>query len=421
MSNATRILFALIIGLVGGVLVGKFAPIATNAPAYLADFWLDIIGTLWLNGLRMTVVPLVVALLVTGVVQSAAAARAGPMAARTIIWIVAMMFLSAVAGAILTPSLLALFPMPVESAAALKAALTTTAAVGEQPSLRDFVVALVPTNPVAAASETSVLPLLIFTLVFAFAVTRLPPVPQASLAGFFSAIADAMIIVIEWVLRLAPIGVFALAFVVGLRSGTAALGALAHYVVILSAVGIIVGAFAYPVAVLAGRVGFMEFARGIAPVQAFAVSTQSSLACLPLMLRKAEDLGVRESTAGLVLPMAVALLRVTGPAMNLAVALYVANWFGVDLGPREYVFGVVVATLTSMGAVSLPGTVSFVTSIAPICLALGIPVEPLALLIAVETLPDTFRTTGNVQMDVALTTAVEAPEKKKARQGASVA
>ncbi|MFZ4748487.1 MAG: cation:dicarboxylate symporter family transporter, partial [Sphingomonas sp.] len=221
MSNATRILFALIIGLIGGVLVGQFAPIATNPPAYWVDYSLDIIGTLWLNGLRMTVVPLVVALLVTGVVQSAAAARAGPMAARTIIWIVAMMFLSAVAGAILTPSLLALFPMPVESAAALRAALTTTAAVGEQPSLRDFVVALVPTNPVAAASETSVLPLLIFTLVFAFAVTRLPPVPQASLAGFFSAIADAMIIVIEWVLRLAPIGVFALAFVVGLRSGTA--------------------------------------------------------------------------------------------------------------------------------------------------------------------------------------------------------
>ena len=107
--------------------------------------------------------------------------------------------------------------------------------------------------------------------------------------------------------------------------------------------------------------------------------------------------------------------------MNLAVALYVANWFGVELGPREYVFGVVVATLTSMGAVSLPGTVSFVTSIAPICLSLGIPVEPLALLIAVETLPDIFRTTGNVQMDVALTTAVEAPEKKKARHAASVA
>ena len=132
------------------------------------------------------------------------------------------------------------------------------------------------------------------------------------------------------------------------------------------------------------------------------------------MLKKSEALGVRESTAGLVLPMAVALLRATGPAMNLAVALYVANWFGVELDGFDYGAAIFIAALTSMGAVSLPGTVSFVTSIAPICIALGIPVEPLALLIAVETLPDIFRTTGNVQMDVALATAIEAPEKENA-------
>lgn len=409
MSNATRILIALAVGLTLGVIGGSQSP-ALSAQA--ADI-LDIIGTLWLNGLRMTVVPLVVALLVTGIVQSAEAARAGPLAARTVAWIVTMMFLSAAAGAVLMPTFLALWPMPQESADALRAAITTVAPVGEQPSLRDFLVALVPTNPIAAAASDSILPLLIFTVVFAFAVTRLAPEPRATMSGFFRALETAMITVIEWVLLLAPIGVFALAFVVGARSGTAALGALFHYVAVVSAVGIVVGALAYPVAMFAGRVRFMDYARAVAPVQALAVSTQSSLACLPLMLKKSEQLGVRESTAGLVLPMAVALLRVTGPAMNLAVALYVANWFGVELGPLEYGFAILIAGLTSMGAVSLPGTVSFVTSIAPICLALGIPVEPLALLIAVETLPDIFRTTGNVQMDVALTTVIEAPEKEK--------
>ena len=362
----------------------------------------------------MTVVPLVVALLVTGIVKSAEAARAGPMAARTVFWVVCLMIISAVLGAVLTPALLSLWPMPAESAAALRAALTTVPAVAEQPPLRDFIVALVPTNPISSAANDSILPLLIFTLVFAFAVTRLAQGPRAQMAGFFSALADAMVIVIEWVLKLAPIGVFALAFVVGARSGLAALGAVAHYIVTVSIVGIIVGAFAYPIAVFAGKVRLGEFVRQIAPVQAFAVSTQSSLASLPLMLKKAEALGVRESTAGLVLPMAVALLRVTGPAMNLAVALYVANWFGVELDAFDYSFAIFIAALTSMGAVSLPGSVSFVTSIAPICLALGIPIEPLALLIAVETLPDIFRTTGNVQMDVALATVIEAPEKEKA-------
>ena len=410
MSNATRILLALFIGLALGVIAAAQAPVIGVQIAY----WLDIVGSLWLNGLRMTVVPLVVALLVTGIVKSAEAARAGPMAARTVFWIVCLMVISAVLGAVLTPALLSLWPMPTESAAALRAALTTVPAVAEQPPLRDFIVALVPTNPISSAANDSILPLLIFTLVFAFAVTRLAQEPRAQMAGFFSALADAMDIVIEWVLKLAPIGVFALAFVVGARSGLAALGAVAHYIVTVSIVGIIVGAFAYPIAVFAGKVRLGEFVRQIAPVQAFAVSTQSSLASLPLMLKKAEALGVRESTAGLVLPMAVALLRVTGPAMNLAVALYVANWFGVELDAFDYGFAIFIAALTSMGAVSLPGSVSFVTSIAPICLALGIPIEPLALLIAVETLPDIFRTTGNVQMDVALAAVIEAPEKEKA-------
>jgi len=406
MSNATRILLALVAGLALGVAVGTVQPDAAGPAADV----LDVIGTLWLNGLRMTVVPLVVSLLVMGIVQSAEAARAGRMAARTVTWIVVMMFASAALGALLTPALLNLWPMPQASADALRAALTTAPAVGNSATLRDFIVGLVPTNPIDAAATTSILPLIVFTLVFAFALTRLPTAPREHMTGFFSALADAMIIIIEWVLKLAPIGVFALAFVVGARSGTAALGALAHYVVTVSLVGIIVGAFAYPVAVIAGRRSLIAFAREVAPVQALAVSTQSSLACLPLMLKKAEALGVRESTAGLVLPMAVALLRITGPAMNLAVALYVANWFGVELSAWQWGFAIFVAALTSMGAVSLPGTVSFVTSIAPICLAVGIPVEPLALLIAVETLPDIFRTTGNVQMDVALATVIEAPE-----------
>lgn len=409
MSNASRILLALIIGLTLGIIATAQIP----AVGKQLDFILDIVGTLWLNGLRMTVVPLVVALVITGIVKSAEAARAGPMAAKTISWIVAMMVISAALGALLTPLFLSLWPMPEESAAALRSALTNVPAVAEQPPLRDFIVALVPTNPIASAVNDSILPLLIFTLVFAFAVTRLSSEPRAQMSGFFSALADAMIIVIEWVLKLAPIGVFALAFVVGSRSGLAALGAVAHYIVTVSMVGIVVGAFAYPVAVFAGKVRFRDYARQIAPVQAFAVSTQSSLASLPLMLKKSEALGVRESTAGLVLPMAVALLRVTGPAMNLAVALYVANWFGIELDAFDYGAAVFIAALTSMGAVSLPGSVSFVTSIAPICIALGIPVEPLALLIAVETLPDIFRTTGNVQMDVALATVIEAPEKEK--------
>ncbi len=402
MSNATRILLALVLGLVLGIAGASVDP---GLAATVADF-ADPVGALWLNGLRMTIVPLVVALLITGIAQTAEAARAGRLAGLSLAWIVTLMTLSAIMGAILMPTFLALFPMPSASADALKAALTSAPSVAAVPPFGDFVRAIVPTNPIAAASNDAILPLLIFTLVFAFALTKLPPEPRSRMTGFFSALADAMIIVVEWVIRLAPIGVFALALVVGARSGIAAFGALLHYIATVSSVGIVIALLAYPLAMFGARWSLKAYATAVAPVQALAISTQSSLACLPLMLRKSEDLGVPESSAGVTLPMAVALLRATGPAMNIAVALYVANWFGVELGPAQYGVAIFAAVLTSMGAVSLPGTVSFITSCAPICIAIGAPVEPLALLIAVETLPDIFRTVGNVMHDVAVTGTV---------------
>lgn len=155
-----------------------------------------------------------------------------------------------------------------------------------------------------------------------------------------------------------------------------------------------------------GRFRLLDFARAVAPSQAVAISTQSSLASLPAMLRSAEALEVPVAASGVILPLAVAVFRVTGPAMNLAVVLYVAHWLGIEPGPAQIAAGVAAAALTTLGAVSLPGQISFVTSIAPIGLAMGIPVEPLMLLIAVETLPDIIRTLGNVTMDVAATATV---------------
>jgi Na+/H+-dicarboxylate symporter len=234
----------------------------------------------------------------------------------------------------------------------------------------------------------------------------LPEGPRAQLTGFFQAIADVMLVIINWVLWLAPIGVFALAYVVGARAGVTALGALAHYVVVVALVGCVVWFLAWPLAIGGGRLGFLQFTRGVGPAHAVAISTQSSLASLPAMLKGTERLGVPVAASGVTLPLAVAIFRATGPAMNVAVAVYVAHWFGVPLTPGVLAAGVAVAATTTLGSVSLPGSISFITSIAPICYAMGVPIEPLALLVAVETLPDIVRTTGNVSMDMAATATV---------------
>jgi Na+/H+-dicarboxylate symporter len=157
---------------------------------------------------------------------------------------------------------------------------------------------------------------------------------------------------------------------------------------------------------IGGRFGFLEFTRAVGPAHAVAISTQSSLASLPAMLRGSEKLGVPVAASGVTLPLAVALFRATGPAMNLAVAIYVAHWFRIELSPMQMAAGVAVAATTTLGSISLPGSISFISAIGPICIAMGVPLEPLVILLAVETLPDIVRTTGNVAMDVATTASV---------------
>jgi proton glutamate symport protein len=394
-NKTTIILIALIAGVMIGVFAGAAVPGVTSAA--------DVIGALWLNGLRMTVIPLVVALLITGIAQTAQAARAGRLAGRAVLTMMVILWCSSILAAVMIPLLLSIFPMPAGAAAALKAALGSAATPGAVPPFGDFLRAMIPTNPIAAAASDAILPLIIFTAVFGFAVVRLPEAKRMHLTGFFEALADAMVIIIGWVLALAPIGVFALAFVVGAKVGTAALGALLHYVIILSSLGVIVWMASFAVAVIGARKGLAAFFKAAIPAQAVAISTQSSIASLPAMLDGMKKLGVRESTSDMVLPLAVAIFRATGPALNLGVALYIAYWYGIELGPMQIAVGIAAGATTTLGAVSLPGSVSFVSSIAPICIAIGAPVEPLGLLIAVETFPDIFRTLGNVTMDMAVT------------------
>jgi Na+/H+-dicarboxylate symporter len=402
MSQPTRILLAL----VAGLLLGLASARTGGAWVPTAIMIADPIGGLWLNALQMTIIPLVVSLLITGIAASAEAARASRLAGRAIVLFIAVLWTSSVIAALLMPFLLQLWPLPETSGAALRAALSGTEPVGEMPGFGEFLRAIVPTNPVEAAANNAILPLIIFTAVFAFALTRLPPEPRTLLTAFFRAVSDVMLVMIGWILWLAPIGVFALAYVVGARAGTEAFGALLHYVILVSTVGIVIWLLAIPLGVFGGGVPLRRFLRAAGPSQAVAISTQSSLASLPAMLRGAGTLGIPVATSGVVLPLAVAIFRATGPAMNLAVVLYVAHWFNVPLGAPQIAAGIAAAAITTMGSVSLPGQVSFITSIAPIALAMGVPIGPLALLIAVETIPDIFRTLGNVTADLAAAATV---------------
>lgn len=403
-TPSTRILLSLVAGLALGIALATWLPGAVPGTVAVTQP----IGTAWLNGLQMTVIPLVFSLLVTGIAETTVAAQSGAVAARSIALILVVMTASAIAAAILTPLFLDWAPMPAASAAALRSALVGVGPAGPVPPLGEFLAGMVPSNVVAAAANGGFLSLIVFALVFAFAITRIDARGRDILTAFFAAIRDAMLVMIGWIIWIAPLGVFALALTVAAKTGTAAVGALFHYIATVSAVGIVVSLFALPLAVWGGRIALGRFVRGAAPVLAVALSTQSSLASLPAMLKSTEQMGVPVATSGVVLPLAVAMLRATGPAMNLAVAIYVAAWFGVPLTFATLSAATAIAMLTSLGSVSLPGQVSFISAIAPIAVTLGVPLAPLGLLVAVETMPDIFRTLGNVIFDLAVTLTVAA-------------
>ncbi|WP_298163678.1 cation:dicarboxylase symporter family transporter [Brevundimonas sp.] len=401
------------VALVGGLAAGAAAQ-AWGIPGGAGTIAVvDALGQLWLNALRMTIIPLVFSLLVTGIASIADAASTGRLALKAVI-VFALLLLAATVYAFASSlGLHALWPIGADGAAALlagappEAAREVAANVGGG-GFGAFLTSLAPANPIRAAADDAILAIVVFAIAFGFATTRLEARLRQPVALFFEAVANTMIVIVQWVLAVAPLGVFALALGVGLRAGLGAAGVLGHYIalVCLSLIGLIL--LTYVVATIAGRIGLGRFARGAAPAQVVAFSTQSSLACLPVMVERAIDrLGVSSATAGLVLPLAVAVFRITSPVANLAVVIYVAKLTGTEITTASMLAGGLAALAVSVGTVGLPGQVSFFASIAPICLAMGVPLEVLPLLLAVEVVPDIFRTVGNVTADLAAARIVE--------------
>ncbi|MBV8238267.1 MAG: cation:dicarboxylase symporter family transporter, partial [Sphingomonas sp.] len=202
MSPSTRILLALVAGLVIGIMLAGFAPQTVDPAVSIARP----LGQAWLNGLQMTIVPLVFALLVTGVAATAEAAQAGRLAARAVGLYLVVMACSAIAAAFLTPLFLDIAPLPAESAAALRAALAGTDTMPAAPAIGDFLAGIVPANVLKASADSNFLSMIVFALIFAFAIMRIDEDLRVLLTRFFSAVRDAMLVVIGWVLWIGPVG-----------------------------------------------------------------------------------------------------------------------------------------------------------------------------------------------------------------------
>ncbi len=404
MSATTRVLIGLVLGALAGLTLDAYDP---SLAVRTAD-WIQPFGRLWLNALQMTVVPLVFALVVVGVNAASDAAASGRIARRALVVFVVLLTIGVAVAAVAAPLLFALFSRHPSLTVALSDAVASHAPTAVQAvGWADWLNGIVPSNALMAAAQSAMLPLVVFALFFGFALSRIEAARRELLVTFFQAIADAMIVTVRWVLWAAPAGVFALILAVCARAGIHMIGALGVYILVECTLYLMVTLLMLAVARLWGGERLRRYVPALVPAQIVAASTQSSLASLPAMLESTvQRLGYPQRIAALVLPMAVSLFRLTSPVQYVASACFIAWALNIDLGPAQLAAGAALAIVISLGSVGLPGQVSFMATNLPVAQAMGVPVGPLALMLAVDTLPDAIATLGNVTADITAVSVV---------------
>lgn len=384
----------IVIAMLAGIALGAALNLA-GPPAWVQSFVLDgafkVVGTLFVSALKMMVVPLVFVSLVAGVTALGDLSALGRIGVRTLGLYVAT------------------------TALAIVIALTLAAAVGpghgfdagtptahfdaqSAPPITQMLTDTVPTNPVAAMAEGNMLQIIVFALLFGAAVTAAGARGRHVL-NLFSDLDAVIMHMVEWIMRLAPWGVFALitpTFAAYVLTLTAAL-AIQLFVVYPSMVRMLTG--------LSPR----RFVAKLRDPATFAFSTASSGATIPVTLRTVEKrMGVDNSIAAFTVPMG-ATINMDGTAMMQGVAtVFIANVYGVDLSMADFLMVVLTATLASIGTAAIP-SVGLVT-LTMVLVQVGLPVEGIALIIGVDRLLDMMRTVVNVAGDCAVSCVIARQE-----------
>jgi proton glutamate symport protein len=408
-SLSNRVLLALALGIGGGLALSGASPAVSHA----AVAFVEPIGVLFVNAIRMTVVPLVVASLIVGVASSSSGAIVARVGGRGLLVFVVLLVLSGTVGALVGPPILSvvhLDPAAVASVRAATASAGANAAAGASSiqTPAQWLTSLVPINAFGAAVDGAMLPLIVFALFLGLALLTVAGEPRERAVLIFRGISESMLVVVRWLLVVAPLGVFALALPLVARLGWSALGALAVYVVLVSlAAAVFILVVLYPAAAIFGGVTLAQFARAALPAQAVAFSSRSSLAALPALLETGRDtLHFSDEITGFFIPLATVMFR-SGAALGLTIGtLFVARVYGVAITPVQIATVVVTAILTSFSIPGIPG--GSIIAMVPVLAAVGLPIEGIGILLGVDTIPDMFRTTANVTGQLAAAAIVSA-------------
>ncbi len=387
----TQILIALILGALLGPILGGFG--AAIKP----------LGDAFINLLVMIVVPLVMASLIVGTASLGDLRKLGRIGLKTVAFYLVATALAVALGLIAAKTLNPGIGLDEEVKARV---LTDFAGVtaeqlerlSEKPSIADLLVRIIPRNPFRAMVETNFLQIIFFAILFGISLTILTEERRKPVLDFLNGVNDAMIVLVKIVMKVAPIGVFALIVAVAAQFGYGVLVTLLKYVLITIGTMIVFTITVYPVSLRLSGMSPWFFLKKYYEVFVFAFSTSSSNATLPLNLQVTEeDLGVSNQVASFVLPLG-ATVNMNGTAIYQGVsAVFIAQVFGITLGLTDLLTIVLTATLASIGAAGVPG-IGMVT-LTIVLTQLGIPLEGIALVVGVERILDMSRTAVNVTGD----------------------
>ena len=399
MKESTRVLLALVAAIVLGIAVAA----SHNATLIRAADAIAPLGALWVNAIRMTVIPLVFSLLITSVASITDIKSIGRLGTRTLLVFVLLIVGTAAVVMPVAPALFTLLPghgaqqLP---AGAVEAAKDIAEAGGKAQTFSSWLTSLLPSNPIAAAASGAMMPLVLFTILLAIAIARSPETSREMLTKFFGAFSDAMLVLVRWVILVAPIGVFALVLPLAVHAGATLAGAIGFYIVAYSVACIVATLLLYPVVAIVRRIPMRRFARAALEPQLIAFSSSSSIATLPALVESAEKtLALPEEVTGFVLPLAVSTFKIAAPVSWTVGALFVGWFYGVPLHLGGLAMIAFAAVFLAFGVPGIPrGAFIMLT---PLFLTLGLPAEGIGILIAVDAIPDLFATQLNTTGDLA--------------------
>ena len=391
---------AIAIGLVAGLACGLLAA-ATGSPLLTAIATGSApLGTAFMNAIRMVVIPLVMAVIFTGVARLGDPRRLGRLGVLTIGFFWATVIPAIVIG-------MGVMRVGLAFAPAVSAPTGAQGEAPELPGIVDFLVGLIPSNPFEAASSGALLPLIVFTALFAAAAGTLAEAQRTRLLELADGVSDALIKLVWWILWTAPIGIFGLSAPVTARMGLALLGSLAVFVVcVVLGLALYIGLVYLVLLRLVAGIGPARFLGGTFGAASIAFTTTSTVAALPVTLEEArENLGVSEAVADLVLPLGASMYRAGSALFQGAAIVYLAHVFDVPF-PAAAVGGAILATfLVSLTVAPVPS--SGVVTLAPALEAVGIPLAGLGLLLGIDRVPDMFRSATNLLGQVTTAAVVD--------------